>query len=135
VLVLERTNARTLEPEHVGGLADLIVVDASFIGLAKLLPAIVRCMRDEGELVALVKPQFEVGRKEASRSKGVVRDPLVRATAIASVTEEIEKSGLHVLASCDCSIEGPKGNREAFVHARKLRRDNEVLVPFERPAD
>jgi 23S rRNA (cytidine1920-2'-O)/16S rRNA (cytidine1409-2'-O)-methyltransferase len=119
VLVLERTNARTLEPDAVGGAADLVVVDASFIGLGKLLPAIVRCLRTEGELVALVKPQFEVGREEASRGKGVVKDPEVRARAIAGVLQEIEAAGLVILATCDSTIEGPKGNREAFVHARK----------------
>ncbi|MBS2016558.1 MAG: TlyA family RNA methyltransferase [Deltaproteobacteria bacterium] len=120
VLVLERTNARTLEPETIGGQADLVVVDASFIGLGKLLPAIARCMREGGELVALVKPQFEVGREEASRGRGVVRDPEVRARAIAGVLEEITAAGLEVIATCDSTIEGPKGNREAFVHAKRL---------------
>jgi 23S rRNA (cytidine1920-2'-O)/16S rRNA (cytidine1409-2'-O)-methyltransferase len=119
VLVLERTNAKTLEPEHVGGLADLVVVDASFIGLGKLLPAIVRCLAPGGQLVALVKPQFEVGRDEAKRGKGVVRDPEVRARAIASATDDVKAAGLEVVAACDSTLEGPKGNREAFVHACK----------------
>ncbi len=119
VLVLERTNARSLEPEAVGGPADLVVVDASFIGLGKLLEAIVRCLATDGELVALVKPQFEVGRAEASRSKGVVRDPEIRARAIEGAVREVAAAGLEVLGTCDSSIEGPKGNREAFVHARK----------------
>ena len=119
VLVLERTNARTLEPAQVGGLADLVVIDASFIGLGKLLPAVARCLAPDGELVALVKPQFEVGRAEAARGKGVVRDPEVRARAIAGVRREVEEVGLEVLGTCDSSLEGPKGNREAFVHARR----------------
>jgi 23S rRNA (cytidine1920-2'-O)/16S rRNA (cytidine1409-2'-O)-methyltransferase len=119
VLVLERTNAKTLEPEHVGGLADLVVVDASFIGLGKLLPAVVRCLAPGGELVALVKPQFEVGRDEARRGKGVVRDPEVRARAIAGATDDVIAAGLVVVAACDSTLEGPKGNREAFVHACK----------------
>lgn len=119
VIVLERTNARTLEPEHVGGLAELVVIDASFIGLAKLLPAVVRCLAPGGELVALVKPQFEVGREEASRSKGVVRDPEVRARAIAGAADDVKAAGLEVIATCDSSLEGPKGNLEAFVHARR----------------
>ena len=121
VLVLERTNARTLEPEQVGGLADLVVVDASFIGLSKLLPAVVRCLAPGGELVALVKPQFEVGREVASRTKGVVRDPEVRARAIAGATRDIASVGLEILGSCDSSLDGPKGNREAFVHAKSTR--------------
>jgi 23S rRNA (cytidine1920-2'-O)/16S rRNA (cytidine1409-2'-O)-methyltransferase len=119
VLVLERTNAKTLEPEQVGGPAEIVVVDASFIGLAQLLPAIVRCLAPNGELVALVKPQFEAGREAVSRGKGVVRDPEVRANAIARVTDDIRHAGLEVLASADCVIAGPKGNLEAFVHARK----------------
>jgi len=119
VLVLERTNARTLEPDAVGGLADLVVVDASFIGLGKLVEAIARCTRPGGELVALVKPQFEVGRAEAARGKGVVKDPEVRAKAIAAAVKEVEEAGFSIVATCDSSIEGPKGNREAFVHAKK----------------
>ncbi len=121
VLVLERTNARRLEPEQLGGRVDLVVVDASFIGLGKLLPAVVRCLADGGELVALVKPQFEVGRDVASRMKGVVRDPAVRSQAIASVIKDVEEIGLAIKGTCDSSLEGPKGNREAFVHASKAR--------------
>jgi 23S rRNA (cytidine1920-2'-O)/16S rRNA (cytidine1409-2'-O)-methyltransferase len=118
VLVLERTNARTLQPEQIGGAVDLVVVDASFIGLGKLLDAIVRCTRPGGELVALVKPQFEVGREEASKTCGVIRDPAVRAKAIESVANEVRAAGFEVLGIADCVIEGPKGNLEAFVHAR-----------------
>jgi 23S rRNA (cytidine1920-2'-O)/16S rRNA (cytidine1409-2'-O)-methyltransferase len=119
VQVLERTNARTLTPDAVGGLCDLVVVDASFIGLGKLAPAIARCLSAGGEVVALVKPQFEVGREEASRGKGVVRDPEVRARAIEGALDDLRAAGLSVLATCDSPIEGPKGNREAFVRARK----------------
>lgn len=119
VLCLERTNARTLEPAQVGGLADLVVVDASFIGLGKLTEAVARCLLPGGELVALVKPQFEVGREEASKSRGVVRDPEVRARAIGDAIEDVKAAGLEVLGTCDSSLPGPKGNLEAFVHARK----------------
>ena len=119
VLVLERTNARTLAPDQIGGAAELIVIDASFIGLGKLLPAVVRCLAPGGELVALVKPQFEVGREEASRSRGVVRDPEVRSRAIEGATKDVADAGLEVLGTCDSSLEGPKGNLEAFVHARR----------------
>lgn len=119
VLVLERTNARTLEPAQVGGPADLVVVDASFIGLGKLADAIVRCLAPSGEVVALVKPQFEVGREEASRSKGVIRDADTRAHAIAQATSALATAGLELLGTCDCVIPGPKGNLEAFVHARR----------------
>lgn len=119
VLVLERTNARTLEPSQIGGLADLVVVDASFIGLGKLMDAVARCTRPGGELVALIKPQFEVGREEASRGKGVVRDPLVRARAIDAALCDVRRAGFTVIGVVDSVLEGPKGNREAFVRARK----------------
>ncbi len=121
VLVLERTNAKTLEPETIGGLADLVVVDASFIGLAQLLPAIARILAPGGELVALVKPQFEAGREAASKGRGVIRDPDVRAAAIARVTEDVARAGLEVLGSADSVLAGPKGNVEAFLHARRTK--------------
>jgi 23S rRNA (cytidine1920-2'-O)/16S rRNA (cytidine1409-2'-O)-methyltransferase len=119
VLVLERTNAKTLEPGQIGGACDLVVVDASFIGLGKLADAIARNTRPGGELVALVKPQFEVGRDEASKTRGVVRDPELRARAIEAAVAEVRAAGFEILGTADCVIEGPKGNLEAFVHARR----------------
>jgi 23S rRNA (cytidine1920-2'-O)/16S rRNA (cytidine1409-2'-O)-methyltransferase len=115
VVVMERTNARALTPEQIGGPAELTVVDASFIGLGKLAEALARCT--QGELVALIKPQFEVGREEASRGKGVVRDPEVRARAIADACAGLAEAGFRIAGEVDCVIEGPKGNLEAFVRA------------------
>jgi 23S rRNA (cytidine1920-2'-O)/16S rRNA (cytidine1409-2'-O)-methyltransferase len=120
VVVRERTNARTLTPEAIGGQVDLTVVDASFIGLGKLLPAIARCTRDRGHLLALVKPQFEVGRKEASRGKGVVRDEGVRARAIDQATTQVSDAGFRVLGRRDSTLKGPSGNVEAFVWAERV---------------
>ena len=120
VLVRERTNARELAPADIGGEVDLTVVDASFIGLGKLLPAIARCTRVAGQLVALVKPQFEVGREEAKKTRGVVRDETVRAGAIERVTAEIEGAGFRVLGRRDSTLAGPRGNVEAFVWAERV---------------
>jgi len=120
VLVRERTNARDLEPSQIDGVVDLTVVDASFIGLGKLLPAIARCTRAGGQLVALVKPQFEVGREEARKTKGVVRDAALRTRAIDRVTEEIASAGFRVLGRCDSQLPGPRGNVEAFVWAERV---------------
>ncbi len=122
VLVLERTNARELTPDAIGGAVELVVVDASFIGLGKLLDACARCLVVGGTLVALVKPQFEVGREEAARGKGVVRDPEVRARAIAAVTDEAREGGFDVIDVVDCVLPGPKGNVEAFLWARRADR-------------
>jgi 23S rRNA (cytidine1920-2'-O)/16S rRNA (cytidine1409-2'-O)-methyltransferase len=119
VVVMERTNARALTPDRAGGVADLTVVDASFIGLGKLMPAIALCTRSGGSLVALVKPQFEAGREAASRGKGVIRDEAVRARAIEDAAEAVERAGFALVAKCDSALPGPKGNREAFVHARR----------------
>jgi 23S rRNA (cytidine1920-2'-O)/16S rRNA (cytidine1409-2'-O)-methyltransferase len=118
VVVMERTNARNLDADSVGGAVDLTVVDASFIGIAKLLPAVARCTHAGGHLVGLIKPQFEVGRARASRSKGVVRDESVRADAIDGVLQAVLAAGFDILARSDSILPGPKGNREAFVHAR-----------------
>jgi 23S rRNA (cytidine1920-2'-O)/16S rRNA (cytidine1409-2'-O)-methyltransferase len=120
VVVLERTNARSLNVTQLGGAADLTVVDASFIGLEKLIDAIHLCTRAGGELVALIKPQFEVGRAEAARSKGVIRDDGVRARAIEGAVADVRAAGFEILAHVDCVIAGPKGNLEAFVHARRV---------------
>ena len=119
VVVMERTNARSLTPEAAGGVADLTVVDASFIGLGKLMPAIALCTRSGGSLVALVKPQFEAGREAASRGKGVIRDETVRARAIDRAAEDVERAGFAIVAKCDSALPGPKGNVEAFLHARR----------------
>ena len=116
---MERTNAKALAPTDIGGAVDLTVVDASFIGLGKLLEAIHRCTRPEGALLALIKPQFEVGKEEAARGKGVVKDEAVRAQAIAQCVREVETAGFALLGECDCVLPGPKGNLEAFVYARR----------------
>lgn len=124
VVVLERTNARTLDGPAIGGPADLTVVDASFISLRTLAAAIARCTRVGGELVALVKPQFEVGREVATRGKGVVRDPQARSQAVEGARDAIAQAGFDVLDQCDSPLAGPKGNVEVFVRARRARRDS-----------
>jgi 23S rRNA (cytidine1920-2'-O)/16S rRNA (cytidine1409-2'-O)-methyltransferase len=121
VVVLERTNARSLTPQAIGHRADLTVVDASFIGIGKLLPAIARCTREDGELVALIKPQFEVGREHASRGRGVVRDDATRSQAVARATQDIRSAGFEILMETESALRGPKGNREVFVRARRSR--------------
>jgi 23S rRNA (cytidine1920-2'-O)/16S rRNA (cytidine1409-2'-O)-methyltransferase len=118
VVVLERTNARELTAELLGGQVDLVVVDASFIGLGKLLDAIGRVLRAGGELVALIKPQFEAGRQEVSRGRGVIRDEAVRQRVVGEVLQQIQGSGLSIVADAPCVLPGPKGNREHFVYAR-----------------
>lgn len=126
VTVMERTNARTLTTEQIGGAVDLVVVDASFIGLEKLAEGMARCTRMGGVLIALVKPQFEVGREAASRSRGVIRDAKERTDAIEGAASAIEHAGFRVEARADCVLPGPKGNIEAFIYAIRESRDIEV---------
>lgn len=117
VVARERTNARYLGPDDFAEPIDLVVVDASFIGLGKLAPALARILRPGGALVALVKPQFEAGRVAVSRGKGVIRDPLLRDEAIAVARQSIEEEGFRIEAEADSAVAGPKGNLERFVYA------------------
>ena len=119
VVNLERTNARDLDPEAIGGPADVVVVDASFIGIGKLAAALFANAKPGGALVALIKPQFEVGREAAARGKGVVRDEALRRAAIDEARRELEAAGWEVLGEADPTLAGPKGNLEAFVWCRK----------------
>ena len=120
VVVREGTNARTLEARDFDESIDVVVVDASFIGLAKLLDAVARILREGGTLVALVKPQFEVGPESARRSRGVVRDEDERARAIESVRAALRDKGFTIVAESDSVLPGPRGNMERFVLARRV---------------
>lgn len=120
VVNLERTNARALDTGTFGERVDLVVVDASFIGLDKLMPAIARFTAPGARLLALVKPQFEAGREAAARGKGVIRDPAVREGAIDSARRAIVAAGFAVTGECDSALKGPKGNLERFVYAVRV---------------
>jgi 23S rRNA (cytidine1920-2'-O)/16S rRNA (cytidine1409-2'-O)-methyltransferase len=119
VAVMDRTNARDLGADAFGERIDLVVVDASFIGIAKLLPAIASWLPEGGRLIALIKPQFEAGRREAARGKGVIRDPTVRKRAIEGARLAVHEAGFESIASVDSALAGPKGNLEHFVLARR----------------
>ncbi len=116
----ERVNARDLQPTDFAPPPDLVVVDASFIGLGKLIAAIARVLPAGGILVALVKPQFEAGREAASRGRGVIRDEDTRLAAIAGARRAVEDAGFTVLGEVDSAVHGPRGNVERFLHARRV---------------
>jgi 23S rRNA (cytidine1920-2'-O)/16S rRNA (cytidine1409-2'-O)-methyltransferase len=113
VFVVERTNARRLRPADLPFAAELAVVDVSFISLAKVLPAVQRCLAPDGELLAMVKPQFELGRERVN--KGVVHDPADRREAILRVAGCAADLGMPVRGLASSGLPGPKGNRETFV--------------------
>jgi len=117
VVVMERCNARHLELEALGEPVDLVVIDASFIGLEKLLPAVTRILRPGGEVLAMVKPQFQVGRGKVGKG-GVIRDEATRLEAIDSVARAGAALGLLERGRADASIRGPKGNLETFLYLR-----------------
>ncbi len=119
VVVMDRTNARHLEPSSFPEPIDLIVIDASFIGLDKLMPALSGLLREGGRLLAMVKPQFEVGREQARRHRGVIKDPALREAGIESARVAITSQGLRITGECDSAVPGPKGNVERFVLAER----------------
>ncbi|MET0159775.1 MAG: TlyA family RNA methyltransferase [Acidimicrobiales bacterium] len=118
VTVRERTDIRTIDLEELGGPVDLVVGDLSFISLRTVLDALLALVRPGGDLVLLVKPQFEVGRAEASRGKGVIRDPEVRAAALADVRDALTGRGAVIMGEMTSPLKGGAGNVEFLVHAR-----------------
>jgi 23S rRNA (cytidine1920-2'-O)/16S rRNA (cytidine1409-2'-O)-methyltransferase len=114
VVVLERTNARFLRPEHIGEPVDLITVDVSFISLTKVLPALPPLLRPGGEVLPLVKPQFEAGPRKAR--KGVVRDPEVHREVLMDVCACALDLGFAVMGMTYSPLRGPEGNIEFFLH-------------------
>jgi 23S rRNA (cytidine1920-2'-O)/16S rRNA (cytidine1409-2'-O)-methyltransferase len=113
VYVIERLNARAMGPGDLPFVPSLATVDVSFISLAKVLPAVTRCLEPGGEVLAMVKPQFELGKSRVGR--GVVRDPADRREAILAVAEAAHELGLPVRGVASSGLPGPKGNRETFV--------------------
>jgi 23S rRNA (cytidine1920-2'-O)/16S rRNA (cytidine1409-2'-O)-methyltransferase len=114
VHVVERANARELRPDALPWHAQLATVDVSFISLSKVLPAVAGCLAAEADLLAMVKPQFELGRGPAVKA-GVVRDPADRRRALLAVAGLAPELGLVVRGFTSSGLPGPKGNRETFV--------------------
>ena len=119
VRVLERTNVRTLTPEQIGGPAELVVADLSFISLRLVLPALTGCATPTADLLPMVKPQFEVGRERLGTG-GVVRDLAHRADAVATVAAAAADLGWGTAGVVASPLPGPAGNVEFFLW---LRRD------------
>lgn len=118
VVVQEQTSARILTPAHIPETVDLIVCDASFIGLAKVLERPMSFAPVGARLMALIKPQFEAGREEVGRG-GVVRDPAIRARVCDSVVAWLTEAGWSVAGVVESPITGPEGNVEYLVAASR----------------
>jgi 23S rRNA (cytidine1920-2'-O)/16S rRNA (cytidine1409-2'-O)-methyltransferase len=117
VLVLERTNIRDTTPETIGGPAELVVVDVSFISLRVVIPVLVTLCQPGSSMVLLVKPQFEAGRAEVARGRGVITDPAIHARVQDEVATALDAAGCGVVGWIDSPIRGGEGNRELLVHA------------------
>jgi 23S rRNA (cytidine1920-2'-O)/16S rRNA (cytidine1409-2'-O)-methyltransferase len=116
VVVMERTNARDLTP--LPEPCDLAVFDLSFIGVEKVIPAATRSLKDDGELVVLLKPQFQARREEVGK-KGVVKDPLVHAAVVGRFVAWAADNRLRLLGLALSPVIGPAGNREFLVHLQR----------------
>ncbi len=118
VVVLERTNARHLDAGRIDAAVDMVVCDASFIALAKVLPAALALARTGARLVALIKPQFEAGRGEVGKG-GVVRDPAIHDRVCATVRDWLADAGWAVAGVATSPVTGPCGNVEFLIGAEK----------------
>ena len=135
VVVLERTNARSLTPEMIPpaldgahALPDLAVIDVSFISITKILAAVIGCLEPGHDILAMIKPQFEVGRSRVGKG-GVVRDAATRREALIAVGCHALAAGEGILGYHSSGLPGPKGNRETFVWLAESSREGAVRDP------
>lgn len=114
VTVIERTNARAITPGDLPYRPDLVVIDVSFISLRKVLPAVLAATGERFDCLAMVKPQFEVGRERIGKG-GVVKDPDLRREVVNEVATAAREEGAAVLGSAPSALPGPSGNKETFL--------------------
>ena len=119
VVIIEKQNVRYLEKAVIQEPLDIATIDASFISLTKIIPKVLEFLKDTGELVALIKPQFEVGKGEVGKG-GVVRDEAKQMAVVDNMRLFCEEIGLTVIGVVESPILGPKGNREFLIYLKKL---------------
>jgi 23S rRNA (cytidine1920-2'-O)/16S rRNA (cytidine1409-2'-O)-methyltransferase len=120
VVVIERTNIRSMDPALIPEPVDIAVIDASFISLEKIIPSILKFLKTGAEIVALIKPQFEVGKGQVGKG-GIVRDEAARAAAVEKVAVFFRKTGLEVIGVIPSPITGQDGNVEYLIYATAVR--------------
>jgi 23S rRNA (cytidine1920-2'-O)/16S rRNA (cytidine1409-2'-O)-methyltransferase len=118
VVLLERTNIRYLEKERIHDMIDIATIDVSFISLRNVLPKVAEFVKEGGEILALVKPQFEVGKGEVGKG-GIVREEEKRMAAVNTIKEFAEGLGMTAEGVFQSPVPGQKGNREYFLHLRR----------------
>ncbi len=120
----EQTDIRTVRPDDVGGPVDLVVADLSFISLAAVLPTLLALVAPDGDVVVLVKPQFEAGRAEVSRGRGVIRDPETWGRVLAANRGAIDDAGAVIMDGMVSPLRGADGNVEFLLHLQPGARES-----------
>ncbi|HIJ60115.1 MAG TPA: TlyA family RNA methyltransferase [Nitrospirae bacterium] len=118
VKVLDRTNARYLTNEMLPELVDIAVIDVSFISLKLIVPTIIKLLHNKGEILSLVKPQFEVGKIFVSKG-GIVKEESKRIEALQDICSFYEGIGLEIIGTMESPIKGTKGNVEYFIYSKR----------------
>ncbi len=113
VVVMERTDIRTLKPSQLDPQPDIAVIDVSFISLTNILPCVAALVRPESSIIAMAKPQFEADKPTADRYKGIIKDEAVRAKILADLEATLVER-FDIQGSADSAVHGAKGNRERF---------------------
>jgi 23S rRNA (cytidine1920-2'-O)/16S rRNA (cytidine1409-2'-O)-methyltransferase len=121
VVVIERTNIREMDAAHITEKIEIVVIDVSFISLEKVVPSLLRFMDPGAGIVALIKPQFEVGKGQVGKG-GIVRDEAVRAAAVEKVRTAFQNAGLEVKGIIPSPITGQDGNVEYLIYAVKVKQ-------------
>ncbi|MBI4683511.1 MAG: TlyA family RNA methyltransferase [Nitrospirae bacterium] len=124
VVLLEKTNIRYIDKDLVYDEIDIITIDVSFISLLKVIPKVLEFLKPSGAIVALIKPQFEAGRKDIGKG-GVIRNETKRLEIVEKIKSETEKMGLKVMGVIESPLKGPKGNVEYLIY---LKRPQKVSV-------
>ncbi len=128
VVSMERTNIRYVTPEDIGGvILDFASIDVSFISLSKVLPPVYAMLKEDGQVVALIKPQFEAGREKVGK-KGVVRDRSVHEEVIRQVLQFAAEAGFYVGGLTYSPVKGPEGNIEYLVYLLKKEPQQDVKI-------
>ena len=122
VVVMEKTNARFLKPDNFPALVDMIVADCSFISLTKILPPAIPLLKSGGKIVALIKPQFEAGKEEVDKGRGVITDAAIHERVLAELHEFVAaQAGLCWHGVVESPLLGPAGNKEFLALIEKIR--------------
>lgn len=126
VIVMERTNIRYVKPEDIGELVDFVTIDVSFISLKLVLPVVCKLAKEDVDIIALIKPQFEAGREKVGK-KGVVRDKKTHIEVISNILEFCNEIGLNMIDLTYSPVKGAEGNIEYLAHIVKGKRETEIV--------